>query len=95
MGTKNNPGNFDCYAKAAADEPIFTLRGKDPIAPYLVEVWHATRKGDFSSAKALITAASCDDGVLSRVSEDGYNKLDEALVCAKEMRQWRAENVKD
>ena len=39
MGTKNNPGQFDCYAKAAPDEPIFILRSSDPIAPMLVELW--------------------------------------------------------
>lgn len=38
MGTKNNPGKYDCYAKAEPDEPLFTLRGKDvsaPISPFL------------------------------------------------------------
>ena len=39
MGTKQNPGNFDCYTKAADDEPIFTLRANDPIAPMIVRYW--------------------------------------------------------
>ena len=34
--TKNEPGKFDCHAKAADDEPLFTLRAKDPIAPAMV-----------------------------------------------------------
>ena len=25
MGTKRDPGDFDCHAKAADDEPLFTL----------------------------------------------------------------------
>ena len=25
MGTKNNPGKFDCYANAKPDEPLFVL----------------------------------------------------------------------
>lgn len=29
MGTKNNPGEFDCYANAAPDEPMFILLGRD------------------------------------------------------------------
>lgn len=29
MGTKNNPGKYDCYAKLEPDEPHFVLRGKD------------------------------------------------------------------
>ena len=43
MGTKNNPGKFDCYAKAGDDEPIFVLRANDPLAPALVELWAAIR----------------------------------------------------
>ena len=39
MGTKNNPGQFDCYAAADDDEPIFVLRANDPLAPLLVREW--------------------------------------------------------
>jgi hypothetical protein len=39
MGTKNNPGQFDCYAKADPDEPIFTIRAKDPIGAMIVRTW--------------------------------------------------------
>ena len=39
MGTKNAPGQFDCYAKAAPDEPLFVLLARDPLAPTLVEQW--------------------------------------------------------
>jgi hypothetical protein len=44
MTTKQNPGQFDCYAKLAADEPYFVLRAKDPLAPVLVELWAALRR---------------------------------------------------
>ncbi|HAW11807.1 MAG TPA: aspartate decarboxylase, partial [Chloroflexi bacterium] len=30
MGTKNNPGKFDCYDDAHPDEPMFVLLGRDP-----------------------------------------------------------------
>lgn len=43
MGTKNNPGKFDCYAKAHPDEPMFTLLGRDPVAPVLVRMWITLR----------------------------------------------------
>lgn len=33
MGTKNNPGAFDCYANAEPDEPMFVLLGRDKHAP--------------------------------------------------------------
>ena len=39
MGTKNNPGAHDCHAAAGPDEPIFTLRAKDPLAGMLVRRW--------------------------------------------------------
>lgn len=45
MGTKTDPGKYDCHGKAADDEPLFTLRAKDPIAPYLVELWRQLRAG--------------------------------------------------
>lgn len=39
MGTKNNPGQFDCYANAAPDEPMFILLGRDPHAATIVRKW--------------------------------------------------------
>lgn len=44
MGTKNNPGKFDCYGAAAPDEPMFILLGRDPLAPQLVAIWAAVAK---------------------------------------------------
>lgn len=41
MGTKTNPGQFDCYAKLDPDEPYFVLRAKDVLAPGLVRRWSA------------------------------------------------------
>lgn len=46
MGTKDNPGDFDCYAKAAPDEPLFTLLARDPLAPAVVEAWADARHTD-------------------------------------------------
>ncbi len=39
MGTKNNPGSFDCYANAEPDEPMFILLGRDPHAHAAVRKW--------------------------------------------------------
>lgn len=39
MGTKNDPGAFDCYANAEPDEPMFILLGRDPAAAYAVYSW--------------------------------------------------------
>jgi hypothetical protein len=43
MGTKNNPGAFDCYAAAKPDEPMFILLGRDPMAASLVHLWALAR----------------------------------------------------
>lgn len=76
MGTKNNPGNFDCHTKADGDEPIFTLRAKDLTAPLLVRLWVHIRKHEAAVKGETITAAY-------------HAKLQEALVCADEMEIWR------
>lgn len=44
MATKNNPGTFDCYAAADPDEPLFILRGRDPMGGALVRLWAALRE---------------------------------------------------
>jgi hypothetical protein len=44
MGTKNDPGEFDCYANAAPDEPMFILLGRDPHAHAAVRLWATTRE---------------------------------------------------
>lgn len=44
MGTKNNPGKFDCYANAEPDEPMFILLARDPVAPTLVRLWCVLRR---------------------------------------------------
>jgi len=44
MGTKANPGAFDCYANAHPDEPMFVLLGRDRLAPTLVRIWADIRE---------------------------------------------------
>lgn len=44
MGTKQNPGNYDCHAAAAPDEPLFTLLGRDRHAPTLIWLWATLRE---------------------------------------------------
>lgn len=43
MGTKRNPGTYDCYAAAHPDEPMFTLLGRDHSAALLIRLWAAMR----------------------------------------------------
>jgi hypothetical protein len=44
MGTKNNPGRFDCYSRAEPDEPVFVLLGRDPVASSVVSYWVTLRE---------------------------------------------------
>jgi hypothetical protein len=65
MSTKNNPGKFDCYAKAALDEPMFVLLARDPWAPHLVRAWamHMGRDNGCDEekiAEALACAAAME-----------------------------------
>lgn len=44
MGTKNNPGAYDCVASAHPDEAMFALLGRDRIAGSLVRLWALARE---------------------------------------------------
>lgn len=66
MGSKNNPGNFDCHAAAHTDEPMFVLLGRDPVGGALVRLWADARlpldkPGDGPKiAEAVACAAAMD-----------------------------------
>lgn len=77
MGTKNNPGKFDCFSNALPDEPMFILLARDQFAPDLVREWAANRY-------AKITGGD-------RPKEDTA-MVAEANDCAQAMVDWRAEN---
>jgi hypothetical protein len=77
MGTKNNPGKFDCYAKAEPDEPMFILLARDISAPATVEKWAEYRRG-------LVLIDERPESDLVMVAE--------ALDCAERMRAWRDKN---
>lgn len=75
MGTKTNPGDYDydCYANALPDEPMFVLLGRDPAAPAAIEAWASLRE-------ALVDAGF--------KPESDQAMIDEARDCAVEMRAW-------
>jgi hypothetical protein len=89
MGTKTEPGKFDCYKKLEPDEPYFLLRGKDPAAPYLTMMWAASRNGDWTGLLDLVTAMRLNQDVVARVSTDENPKLAEAMHCARTMKEWQ------
>ena len=63
MGTKENPGQFDCYANAAPDEPMFVLLGRDKHAPTLVRLWALLRQYDGETDDKIAEALACADAM--------------------------------
>lgn len=59
MGTKDNPGKFDCYASAAPDEPMFILLARDKHAPTLVWLWAVLRELDGEPEEVVGEARAC------------------------------------
>jgi hypothetical protein len=59
MGTKNNPGKFDCYAAAEPDEPMFVLLGRDAHASVLVEEWAKARMQAGEDVTKVSDAFTC------------------------------------
>ena len=76
MGTKNNPGPFNCYDSAHPDEPIFVLKASDPVAAIMVRFWAGVRR--------LISYA-----LLNHDWSKEQSRLNEAEQCAKTMDEWR------
>ena len=77
MGTKNNPGDFDCYAAAEPDEPMFVLLARDEQAPQSVRQWA------FSYRQIKVAVRQWD--------ERAQLKYSEALDCANNMETWGKE----
>lgn len=61
MGTKSNPGKFDCYAEAGPDEPMFVLLGRDRHAPLLVRLWALLRHEEGEEEAKVREALECAD----------------------------------
>jgi hypothetical protein len=91
MGTKNNPGFFDCYDKAEPDEPMFVLLARDPLAGFLTSIWSKLRYGDIEAAQ-VVFAAMCDRAAPRYTVEPDVDKASEALDCSLAMFKWREMN---
>lgn len=92
MGTKSLPGLYDCYTQAEADEPIFTLRANDPLAPGLVMMWATLRNGGIGGAIEQLSKLANDSNVQFHIVTNPANpeKIEEAESCANAMLDWRA-----
>lgn len=65
MSTKNNPGDFDCYAAAGPDEPMFVLLGRDKHAAALVNLWAAMRMLDGERPAKCEEATNCANDMMA------------------------------
>ena len=59
MGTKNNPGQYDCYDTAEPDEPMFILIARDPNARRLVDRWATLSEVEGGNPDKIAEARQC------------------------------------
>jgi len=71
MGTKNNPGAYDCYANAEPDEPMFVLLGRDPVASFVVHIWADACATMGTSVDKIDEARHCADLMCAWAIEKG------------------------
>lgn len=78
--TKTDPGPFDAFDKALADEPIFTLLGRDPASPSAITEWCRVRRN-----LAIKNCAARSDEMT-----DELRQCAEAEVIAFAMEDYRS-----
>lgn len=78
MGTKLNPGKFDCYASAGPDEPMFVLLGRDQHAPSLVRLWAIMRAKDGEEEAKVQEALACANAMDEELRRRGKNPVQAA-----------------
>lgn len=78
MGTKNEPGKYDCEGAALPAEPKFTLLARDPDFFRLLNEWANKREMDIW----------CGERPPSDTA-----KVKEARQCAVEGAEWRRKNL--
>lgn len=91
MGSKLDPGSFDCHDAALPDEEQFTLLARDPLAPFLVSIWASMRTGDFEAAETQFKIMQIRLG-RKYAAEPDVDKAFEARDCAMRMFAWRQAN---
>jgi hypothetical protein len=78
LGSRNNPGKWDCHANAHPDEPMFVLLGRDPSASLLVRLWAEVRAKQGEDPAMVQEARDCADAMEAWVRDLGKSKkLDE------------------
>lgn len=92
MGSKLNPGEFDAYAAALPDEPMFVLLARDESAPVMLRAWADRRRADLTHALEADPDLYDDSTWLERQRED-LRKCTAADMLAHDMTVWRKSNA--
>ena len=85
MATKNNPGPHSCYDKADPDEPLFTLLGRDPCAPFVVIFWCKMRALLGKDPAQIEEAGACAEAMRDWAMKLGKNDQIVAAIEAFRM----------
>jgi hypothetical protein len=70
MGTKSNPGTYNCIEKAEDDEPVFVLLARDPVAPTIVRLW-----AHFAEVHGHHDLAKVDDAIQVAGNMDNWRAV--------------------
>lgn len=108
MSTKANPGQYDCYAKAEPDEPLFVLLARDRHAPALVALWAVLRELHGEEPAKVAEARQCCVDMIDWATRhgrkiDGYGAVTlagvfELIRCANaslKSGEWKNEPTAD
>jgi len=79
----------NCGVEGEPGEPEFKLLARDPLAPFIVAMWAALRKGDTASALALFSDCVSDAAYNYRHNPSSNSKVNGASEIAQEMNNWR------
>lgn len=74
MGTKENPGRYDCYAALQPDEPNFVMMARDKHFARVVAFWAMLRLQEIAEDRDPMA---------------DVDKVQEALECARQGARWR------
>lgn len=86
MGTKNKPGQFDCYHKADPDEPVFVLLGRDPAACLAVLFWVRLRQDMDAQDPKLLEARLCARQMEAYTRQaKGHSELQRAMASFRSL----------
>jgi len=80
VGTKNNPGKFDCYGNALPDEPMFVLLARDRHAAGLVRLWALLRAKDGEDEAKVAEALACADAMDQHARSIGKDPVKNATA---------------